>query len=300
MNAITTTHNLDFETKPFRIQIEGEPMNICFKVGTCHGMYCVTEKTYDIIAIENDEKGNGHLQDVFEWFENSCKRDKKDLRVLEFMNEGFKKHLIEKRGFMPQGRNDVIKYFPYWSDELKQKSFPHILILDEPFRPPLPLPSEEKMKELNSIFESAKRYNNHFFRANNEPIIDNPKDINPEPPAIPSKPKPMGIIGGVIGTSSMGKTAFVMAQVEEARKKGMNVLIVPPTSDYHELMAKLKTASVPKAKEAEELLASYVEQYSKPAKSLPITRIEPIESPMSGKEARRERRKKERDAKKRK
>lgn len=110
MNCIITTHNLDFETAPFRIQIEGDPLNICFRVGTCHGLYCSTDKTYDIIAIENDVKGNGHLEDVFQWFENSCRRDNKNLRVLEFFNKRFKKHLIRKRGFQKQG-NNVIKYF---------------------------------------------------------------------------------------------------------------------------------------------------------------------------------------------
>ena len=273
MNAIITTHNLNFEVTPFRIQIKGEPTNMCFRVGTCHGMYCCTEKTYDIIAIENDQKGNGHLQDVFEWFENSCKRDKKDLRIMEFMNQDFKKHLIEKRGFTPQGENNVIKYFNNWADELgKQKSFPHILILDEPVRTLFPMPDKEHMDKINAVFESAKKYvkdnDISVSHVNQEPIImDSLKDL---PPINPSKPT-MGIIGG----ASAGKTAFAMSQANEATKAGKKVLIV--ASNPHLLASTVQTSPIP------------IHVLTEPR--------EPINEPISGKEARRERRKKERDAK---
>lgn len=110
-NVIITTHNLDFEAKPFYIQIPGEPTNICFKVGTCHGLYIITKTAVEIIAITNEQKGNGHLNDVFEWFEYSCKTSKRNLRIVELMNKQFEKHLITKRGFQKQGDVNVIKYF---------------------------------------------------------------------------------------------------------------------------------------------------------------------------------------------
>lgn len=111
MNVLVTQHKLDFETAPFWFNRKGEPLNIRFRVGTCHGLYCSTERTYDIIAIENSEKGNGHLEDVFQWFENSCKRDRKNLRVVAILNNKFRNHLISKRGFHNQGPDNVIKYF---------------------------------------------------------------------------------------------------------------------------------------------------------------------------------------------
>lgn len=110
-NAIRTKHNLDFEARPYHIQIEGRPINIDFKVGTCFGLYQIEKHSLDIIAIQNDKKGNGHLDDVLEWFEYSCKTNKKDLRIMELMNKRFKKHLILKRGFQKQGANNVIKFF---------------------------------------------------------------------------------------------------------------------------------------------------------------------------------------------
>jgi hypothetical protein len=99
-----STNNLLFETAPFY-----HPSATRFRVGTCDGIYSCESNKYIIIGVTNHEQGNGHLQDVFDWFENSCKRDKKDLMVAELMNDGFKKHLIEKRGFTAIDENNVIK-----------------------------------------------------------------------------------------------------------------------------------------------------------------------------------------------
>lgn len=104
-----TTHNLPFEATPWVFDLM-MPL-IKFRVGTCGGLYGCEGKSYVIIALMNDEQGNGHLEDVFEWFENSCRRDKKSLRIVEIMNERFGKHLIEKRGFKRHGKNEVIKHF---------------------------------------------------------------------------------------------------------------------------------------------------------------------------------------------
>ena len=100
-----STNNLSFGVAPFY-----DPSITKFEVGTCKGIYTCESTRYVIIAVTNDERGNGHLQDVFDWFENSCKRDKKDLMVAELMNERFKKHLIEKRGFVAIEGNNVIKH----------------------------------------------------------------------------------------------------------------------------------------------------------------------------------------------
>ncbi len=67
--------------------------------------------SYDILSIRNRCKHNGHLEDVFEWFEKSCRRDKKVFRVLEVWNKRFKRHLIEKRGFMRYGKCHLQKSF---------------------------------------------------------------------------------------------------------------------------------------------------------------------------------------------
>lgn len=100
-----STHHLKFEASPFYKDIFG------YRVGTCSGKYSYDGENYIIISVINDDKGNGHLQDVFDWFENSCKRDKKDLMVVEFFNKEFMQHLITKKGFKAIDDNDVIKYF---------------------------------------------------------------------------------------------------------------------------------------------------------------------------------------------
>ena len=116
-DTFQSSHGLDFEVADW---IMG-PF-IQFRIGTCHGLWGVTGESYDILAIDNKEKGNGHLEDVFEWFENSCRRDNRDLKVLEVWNKAFKKHLIEKRGFIDIGGDNVLKKIR--NENSKQKRVP--------------------------------------------------------------------------------------------------------------------------------------------------------------------------------
>lgn len=103
---MTTEHALDFEVAPWHI-----PEFDRFRVGTCDGLWRCTNDAYEILVITNNRPGNGHLNDVFQWFEHSCKRDKKSLRVLELWNDSFANHLINKRGFIKEGADNLIKHF---------------------------------------------------------------------------------------------------------------------------------------------------------------------------------------------
>ena len=91
-----STHNLQFLARQWRI----DPEYTQFKIGTCDGIYRYIEDTIEILAIKNNSPGNGHFEDVLEWFYNSCKRDGKHLQFSEILNPKFLKHLKEKRGFM--------------------------------------------------------------------------------------------------------------------------------------------------------------------------------------------------------
>lgn len=107
--SFTSTHDLAFMVAPWRNAFnKGEWF--LFQIGTCHGCWKPTETSYDILAVDNDKPGNGHFQDVLEWFENSCKRDKRDLRFLEVMNKRLLTHLITKRGFTADGENAIKKF----------------------------------------------------------------------------------------------------------------------------------------------------------------------------------------------
>jgi len=109
-----STHKLIFELCGWPY---GTPVHAAsywaFRVGTCRGLYTASKEEYQIIAIENDRMGNGHLTDVLEWFDNSCRRDGKSLRVCAIWNKKFKKHLLKKRGFVQAAdeADDVIKRF---------------------------------------------------------------------------------------------------------------------------------------------------------------------------------------------
>lgn len=99
-----TTHDLPFEVAAW---LTSNFMR--FRIGTCNGLWRCTNEFYDILAIDNTKPGNGHFNDVFEWFEHSCQRDKKSLRILEVWNGRLKEHLITKRGFEIDGEDNVVK-----------------------------------------------------------------------------------------------------------------------------------------------------------------------------------------------
>lgn len=108
-----TQNKLDFLSRRSNLQLDLDKGIVWndFLVGTVHGKWTSTKEFYIILVIINEVPGNGHLNDVFQWFENSCKRDKKALVIKEFFNPQFKKHCLEKRGFKPLGNNDAIKTF---------------------------------------------------------------------------------------------------------------------------------------------------------------------------------------------
>lgn len=102
----TTAHKLDFESSPWHRSDDF----FMFRIGTCHGLWRATHVTYDILAVYNDQRGNGHFEDVMQWFSHSCRRDEKYLRIMEIMNEDFLRHLIEKRGFTAEGDHCIKKF----------------------------------------------------------------------------------------------------------------------------------------------------------------------------------------------
>jgi hypothetical protein len=99
-NAINTDHHLDFMAAPW-----DDPLGVggymAFIVGTCNGLYSTNKGTLMIISVRNEEPGNGHLEDVFQWFEWSARENGVPLTIVAFMNERFYQHCIEKRGFKP-------------------------------------------------------------------------------------------------------------------------------------------------------------------------------------------------------
>jgi hypothetical protein len=101
----TSTHNLSFESAP-------DPFRgYRFRVGTCEGQWGVAKGCYYILSVTNRNQGNGHFDDVLEWFEFSCKRDGRNLIVLEIWNENLLAHLVDQRGFQALGNEHAIKIF---------------------------------------------------------------------------------------------------------------------------------------------------------------------------------------------
>lgn len=98
-------HNLHYEEMPGTWYGEKK-----YRVGTCTGIYHFTRISLNIVAIVNSEPGNGHFEDVLQWFERSCRRDKKNLVFMHCDNLRFRDHLITNRGFkMIPGTTNVCK-----------------------------------------------------------------------------------------------------------------------------------------------------------------------------------------------
>lgn len=122
MKKFQSTHKLEFETAVYKVQMDSDTTWMLYRIGTCHGLWCAEDKTYDILAIMNNKPGNGHFNDVLEWFEQSCIRDKYDLRVLECWNTQLKIHLMTKRGFYNYHDDNLIKKFNHETNKKRMES----------------------------------------------------------------------------------------------------------------------------------------------------------------------------------
>lgn len=93
---IVTKHKLLFEVAQPKNALSPFPR---FRVGTCEGQWFSTDDCFVILSLINSQPGNGHLDDVLEWFEHSCNREHKNLLIIECINAQFWLHLVTKRGF---------------------------------------------------------------------------------------------------------------------------------------------------------------------------------------------------------
>ena len=110
VDQFKTKHNLPFLTCEYHNPILGKTPFYRFKIGTCTGLWGAEDNFYIILAIDNDKPGNGHFEDVLQWFERSCKRDNKGLKFASILNPKFGRHLVHKRGFKIVGK-DAIKIY---------------------------------------------------------------------------------------------------------------------------------------------------------------------------------------------
>lgn len=106
-----TINNLSWYISPLYLPYDEDGDWKCLNMGTCIVHFGETEQAYEIFGIVNTNKGNGHLEDVLQWFEYMCKEKGKYLIFTHFENQNFKKHLIEKRGFESYGKNNAIKIY---------------------------------------------------------------------------------------------------------------------------------------------------------------------------------------------
>lgn len=105
-----TEHELEY-LQGEETEIEPGRTMAGYRVGTCHGLVCFTDDAIEILAVANEEPGNGHFNDVLQWFEYAAVDQGKILRVIELWNQPLKRHLIGKRAFIEQDSQTVYKDF---------------------------------------------------------------------------------------------------------------------------------------------------------------------------------------------
>lgn len=81
-----------------------------FIIGTCRGQWRSTTGSFEILSVINDNPGNGHFEDVLDWFFVSCVRARYRLKIFLVHNEKFRRHLMQKRGFSSDGVNVYITF----------------------------------------------------------------------------------------------------------------------------------------------------------------------------------------------
>ncbi len=89
----------EFRAAPWHLaQVMGDDL-VNFTFGTCDGLMRVLDGTLGLIAINNDEKGNGHFKQFMEFFEELAAAMYLGTSVLEIENKRLYKHLVEKWGY---------------------------------------------------------------------------------------------------------------------------------------------------------------------------------------------------------
>ncbi len=98
-----------FEVAPWRHPLNTDGWQL-FRVGTCNGQWRATATAYQILSIINDQPGNGNFHHTLKYFEESCRRDNRDLEILEVDNLRLQGHLL-KIGFTCFSANNYRKTF---------------------------------------------------------------------------------------------------------------------------------------------------------------------------------------------
>lgn len=105
-----STHALKFRSAAHLIGGVDTGMNK-FEIGTVHGLWNASTLSIDIFACINNEPGNGHLDDVFEWFFAIAKEKGLPVRVTNVSSPTFREQLIEKWKFIPTNDRDTLLRF---------------------------------------------------------------------------------------------------------------------------------------------------------------------------------------------
>lgn len=79
---------------------------VAFEYGTLHGIFNTKRGVLGLIAVENEQKNNGHFAEFMDWFEGMAEALGLRAAVLEIENPRLYEHLKNKRGYTFYGPLD--------------------------------------------------------------------------------------------------------------------------------------------------------------------------------------------------
>lgn len=106
MKKFKSQHNLKVYVNPFTVAgIDAGVLQ--FKIGTTHGIFKNFSLSVDVFTVINDNPGNGHMEDFFEFFEAHAKKTNRVFRMCEVSDQEFKNALI-LRGFKATEHPEIL------------------------------------------------------------------------------------------------------------------------------------------------------------------------------------------------
>jgi hypothetical protein len=100
---LTTWKAVNFETPSSG---PTDPEILAYSFGHVHGILACGSGVLTIVAIVNDEPGNGEFAKVMGMFESVAENWPCPLRVGAIWNRDLKRHLLKKRGYQPDAHGE--------------------------------------------------------------------------------------------------------------------------------------------------------------------------------------------------
>jgi len=81
-------------------------------MGTCHGLVAYRDNEHEMLAVMNEQPGNGDFAKFMDYLEAEAHKKGVPFTVIEIWNKWLYKHLTDKRGYIPLLLVDGLALYP--------------------------------------------------------------------------------------------------------------------------------------------------------------------------------------------